>query len=1109
MRFFIPLINFGDMFPRVSVVGAALLLAACHGGTGARSADMHGFHGAFVGAPLDPTVRPARLLPAAVDESVSYGPESGGGVRGLTAGLRVVTRPLGALAVAVDRLPAAPQVTTPLPERLGGGFLFTLGATVWRADRWLGPARPIFTAPASVQAILPGLDRVYLRVQNGTLAIDGRDGKVLDLGPYPASPLVSSYAAADGWRAAAVSDLRGVVATFDAGATWRTVDLPIDPKQVVFANDTLAVAGFENGKTEAWFELRADGGVARLGGAPRDVKTKLAPSVVGPSQSRGGQKAAEPTPAAEPVEPRTETGQETQEDFAAKTFGKHPLAAAIEDGWPLTDGTAVVARDGALARIRLEDGALTELVRDAFPFAPATCHPVPLTRQNAIGAFGFVCGEPRGTTVIYAYDVRRGRLSELKRFDRPRVVTSSGNGALAVRGPCAVDGEPTPAARPEPAPLKDDEPAAETTGAKTAPKKPTPSPKPAPVVNAVHPYCILGHDDTWREIHVRGDAGSERIVVLADGRIVVISPPEALGAPARLTLLDHGQAKTVPVAFPKVTTDVARMLRLGFWLDGFEERKPNVVGGWIEAGGAMLGIEVALDGNAVPGSFVRDAGLPFVAGRYGLGWSASRRGYETTDGGMTWSSIDLPDALVPTAKVERRACGPVGCLANGWLRVGWGDAKREPAPAAPPAYRPGAALTIPSIALACEPLAPPAPAPRAVVPHPAAGIGGGPTPRISFGGGPPVLGTFNGLTELPPFMHQAAPSFRDPDRGINISVDQLVERSPSLGPLARVYGWGPKTGDWDTLGHWQVRWLSPFAGWPEIHASLAVAPPTPIIDLTRGAGYQWNGGLSWQLATGDDATHAVLVGRRRGTDVVLYELEADRAPVEIHRADGEPFGDVEALVRAGGRWLVATAPMATSGALVSIVWQVEGGIARELARVPRALGESVEARSSFGQSSKTKLARRSDGRAIGFVVDGQPTADRAVSVRWVLPIDLESGAIGEPESLGYADLAGRTLGPCTDDLTGWTLDTALPASVKLRLSSGQGSVTNVFGRLRMSGERACIERLAGTYGEPSAATGQLSRAGIPSRSNTSRPGEVQVTATSGQTRFPLRCTSAK
>src|SRR5262249_36366996 len=149
-------------------------------------------------------------------------------------------------------------------------------------------------------------------------------------------------------------------------------------------------------------------------------------------------------------------------------------------------------------------------------------------------------------------------LAEIKRFDKPRVVTSSGNGALAVRGPCAEDGEPTPPARPDPVKLetrangtndkdrskekaKDDttverdkveakepeakasaRPEAKSAGkpeANASPKPETNEPPRAPV-NEVHPYCIFGHDDTWREVHVRGDIGGERVVVLADGRVV-------------------------------------------------------------------------------------------------------------------------------------------------------------------------------------------------------------------------------------------------------------------------------------------------------------------------------------------------------------------------------------------------------------------------------------------------------------------------------------------------------------------------------------------------------------------------------------------------------------
>ena len=261
------------------VVVLALLAAACgRSGSGARTAEMGSFRAVGVGASVDPTVHPARLLPEVVDETTSYGSEAGGGTRAIMAGLRVVTSPKGAIVAADDRLPQAPQSTIALPDRLGGGFLFVIGTTLWRADRWLGPAKPIFTSPQPVQSIVPGLDRVYVRAQNAVLAIDGRSGQVLDLGPWPASPYVASYAAADGWRAAAVTDLRGVVATFDAGATWRALDLPIEPKQVVVSSDNLAIGGFEGGKNESWYELRSDGSLARLGSAPREVKTKLAPT---------------------------------------------------------------------------------------------------------------------------------------------------------------------------------------------------------------------------------------------------------------------------------------------------------------------------------------------------------------------------------------------------------------------------------------------------------------------------------------------------------------------------------------------------------------------------------------------------------------------------------------------------------------------------------------------------------------------------------------------------------------------------------------------------------------------------------------------------------------
>ena len=1134
--------------PAVIAAAIAVMPVACGSGAPARSPE-GSFRSVGVGASADPTVKNARLFPEAVDDSQGYGTEPGGGLRSITAGLRVVTTRDGAISIADERLPQTPQLTIALPERLGGGFLFVLGTTVWRADHWLEPARPIFASYQSVQGIVPGLDRVYIRAQNAYLAIDGRTGSVLDLGPWPASPFVSGFAAADGWRAAAVTDLRGVVATYDAGATWRALELPMEPRQVLVSGDSLAVGGIENGKSEAWFEVRADGTIARLSGAPREAKGKLLstptptrPFYPGGYPGAGGVIVPMPFPVApgatataRPAATIALDGprEESVQDAGTRIFGKRPLVAAIEDGWPLTDGTAVIARDGALARVRLSDGALTEMVQGAFPLKPSRCHPVSLTRANAIGAFGFVCGEPRGASAIYAYDPLRGRLSELKRFDRPRVVTTSGNGALAVRGPCAEDGDPSATPR-EPTRIEpkldggaDDgkdartdagknerderaEKAEREKGEREKAEREAAAKAAAP---EVHPYCILGHDNAWREVHVRGDVGGERVIVLADGKIAVVSPPQGHSGSARLTLLDKGHATTLPVAFPNVTADIARVLRLGVWLDGFEERRPGVVGGWIEAGGARLGVEIALDGKAVLGQFVRDAGMPFVSGRYGFGWTPSRRGFETTDGGMTWTSLELPEPLVPIGKVERRACGPVGCLAAGWLRVGWGETKKPPVPPAPPPHRATTTVSPPQLVLACEPTLPPMPTPPAPKPKTATVTppGSSAAVRRTFGG-PPVLAATGaaGVAELPSFFSQPGPLLRDSERGMPFEVPELLERSsPRLGGLARAYAWGPKGGDWETQGKWQVKWLSPFAGWSESHASVPTLPPQVLIDFTKqssayGTYYQAYSSF-FSIAAGDDPSHAMLVVRRSTrTDMTPIELEADRAPVEIHRADGEPFLEIDAVTRAAGRWFIVTPPPAGASSPVTTIWQVDGAVARELVHIPRAAVES-------GRPAGARLARRSDGRTIGLVVDGQPTAERTTATRWVLPIDLETGQLGEPESLGYTDLAGSTLEACTDDVVGWGFDTTLPGTARVRLPQGSGSMHALYVRLRLTTTHACVERIAGMYdGQSADRAAQLTRAGARAGGALSlKPGELVATAFASQGRYALRCTLAK
>lgn len=458
---------------RLGLWAIAFVLAACASSTtDVAPVSPSGFrHGSAV-AVADPTVRPARVVPEAIESKKNYGIEAGQGpnadaisrtsTRLLTAGFRVLVGSDGSVRTSADRFPSSPRETLALPDRLGGGFLFVTDDTsrtssIWRAERWTDPARRIAQWQEPIEKVMIGLDRVYVRTRNGLGAVDAVTGAALDRGALPTSPQVEDFVAEDAWRAVAIEDLRGVVATFDAGATWRVLDVPTRVSRIVPTRDGLVL-----GRTpaEPWFLLKRDGSVARLSSAPREV--------VRDDRARAGVDD----------ETRANDASPPKSNATTSPFGTRPLTAAIEDGWPLEDGTAVVARDGALGRIRLDDGSLVESVEHAFPMPSSKCHAVALARPTNPGAFGFVCGTYAGPTAIYAYDAKKGALVERKRFESPRVVVASGNGALVVKGRCASDPEPTNDAAQAKRPMED-----------------TPT------------YCVGGVDDRWREIRLHGGVG--------------------------------------------------------------------------------------------------------------------------------------------------------------------------------------------------------------------------------------------------------------------------------------------------------------------------------------------------------------------------------------------------------------------------------------------------------------------------------------------------------------------------------------------------------------------------------------------------------------------------
>jgi hypothetical protein len=1022
-------------------------------------------------AERDVTVRPARLVPAQLSGAAVHGVESGLGTRLLLGSHRLIATEQGGLLTADVRLPQTPLRTVALPERLGGGFLFVLDTTLWRADRWLDAATPIYASSGRITNVMPGLDRVYLQLGSSVLAIDGRSGAPLDLGPWPSGPHVSSFAAADGWRAAAIVDLRGVVATVDAGQTWHPLQTNLEAKEVVAERGVLAIGGQDPRRHDAWLEVLADARTTPLGARPRSPSARMATALFPPTN------ALEPT------------------------FGSSPLESAVEDGWPLQDSTAIVARKGALARVRLRDGVIVETEPRAFPLSEATCHPLALPSEKHPRGVAFVCGEAGAPTVIYTFEERPhriGELRELRRFETPRIVMASATGGLTIRGSCEANAlvrsdvdvrEPSPALKGEDVPVR-----VVLTEAEGHAK--------------THAFCIFDTSATWREIRVSSEGSEPRVVPLRDGRIAVVSPPARVRSPARLTLLDGNKVTTHAISMPSSSEDVARILALGMWLDGFEERRPGVLGGWVEASGTMLGIEITLDGIATAGAFIRDAGLPFVSGRYGLGWTASRRGFETTDGGMTWSSVDLPEPLVPAARVERRACGPVGCLGYGWYRVGWGTPELHEPSASPTAHRPPPNPPAPpGLALRCTPetprppLVPPSRVPSSTAPHSPPNVGGGFV-------APSVLTSFRGLSELEAFSARPAPALREDERALSLDIRELVDRPASPGIVARLYGWGPQTGDWDTRGRWQVAWLSPFGAWTDAQRSSPEQAPPFVREFVAAstsffAGFQ-PASSAIMLAVGDDPTHALLVGRRnQRTDLVVYDLSPERPPVEVRRADGQPFGAIEAAVDTPHGWVLATQPAPGSGGAHSIVWRVEGNAARELARVPRTPTENQPP-----VFSKARLAHRRDGSAVGLVVESATPPGRTTGLRWLVPIDLESGRIEELISLGASDLSDRALEVCPESARraeGWVFDTSLSSSrIQMHSTRARLPLRTPLARIRMTGEHACLEQLSGKVDDDLREA--VERQGPETSSEDFRAARrLNVSVRSGDTRYRLRC----
>jgi hypothetical protein len=115
---------------------------------------------------------------------------------------------------------------------------------------------------------------------------------------------------------------------------------------------------------------------------------------------------------------------------------------------------------------------------------------------------------------------------------------------------------------------------------------------------------------------------------------------------------------------------------------------------------------------------------------------------------------------------------------------------------------------------------------------------------------------------------------------------------------------------------------------------------------------------------------------------------------------------------------------------------------------------------AYGNTEHPRLVRRALGTGIGLLFTNIPEPGERYGSMYVLPLDPDTGALGEPISLGKRDLGGKLPPRCAEGQDGWLMDTLLDSTPSVQLTSGRAVVDTVEFRLRMDPGNACVEAMA-------------------------------------------------
>jgi hypothetical protein len=810
-----------------------------------------------------PSVDPEPLGPAHAFPPTERGDigmeawEPDGSRRVIAQGVRLIEHPGGAVDAADQLLPTSRTLApTRLPARLGGGWVFGVNAgsegLLWRAVTWTSALTPLARLDGEIERLVPGFDRLYVLRARGApwIALDVDTGRALDLGTLPPSPSYGPMLFFDEWVGVVGVPLRGMLATFDAGGAWH----PLGLSTASLASD------------DAGVRLEVEGRRYLLG--------------------TGGSLAPLPDPASSTAADAARRGGPGGRRLRApEPLGPRPLEAALLHGFPASDGTALVATRGVLARVRLRDGAVVEQRPDAYG-GRAPCDAVRL----GAGA-GFVCGEPHGATTIYALADGLSLLPVWS-FDEPRRVAENGRGALVVDGGCAPHG----------------------AGRKVR--------------------CVIPRSGAPFEHPVHSQ--DERAVALDDGGLALLEPvtaravageraskrgaePPSSKKPAEeplgsLTLVKPGASEQkLVLRLSEVDDDAARALvASGLWLDSFEQAPGGELRGWVAGASSFAGVRVKLDGRVSVGPPEPHLERALLSGRFALVIGRARGLRETVDGGFEWTDGELP--AEPDLRLERtygdeHGCSALGCAVGGWLRVGWSMGERSRlALAEPPEPTRLLASGSNRWSLECQPT----------------GEQSRPVLRQSPQPEDRSVSPWNPLAEVAP------PARSRSDTGYEVLNEAELE-------LFHAYVWGPPGDGWARDARFLLRARDPFRVADSIWSTAPSPSPWSSAVIAADAfGRSANGPpATWRLVT-DPIKHAgVLLTSTKGV-LELYAVQEGR-PITRLRTTG-PIGVVTSVALAGGRLFVSALGESRSFRL----FRVEAGVLELVGDFPD-IGSHAEA----------------------------------------------------------------------------------------------------------------------------------------------------------------------